>query len=87
MVLAIVQTKEIELTAGSQAVAVRDAVKALGVTRRTRSQIEGYATEPTLVIVENEANKAVVRQAAADRWNAFIDAIESWDGSGDRPVL
>lgn len=67
--------------------AVRDAIKSLGVTTRFRWQVEGYDTEPTLAIIGNQANKAAVRQSATDRWNAFIDAMDSWDGSGESPVL
>jgi len=72
---------------GKWSPAVRDEVKALGVTRQTRWQIEGYAIQPTLTIVENETKKAVVKQTATDRWNVFIDAMDAWDGSGDEPVL
>ena len=73
--------------AGAWPDAMRDAIKALGISVRPRWQIEGYQTEPTLAEMETEVTKATVRQAATDRWNAFIDAMDAWDGSGDEPLL
>jgi len=34
-----------------------------------------------------ETTKSVMLQAGANRWNAFVDAIDVWDGSGSGPVL
>ena len=73
--------------AGEWPDAMRGAIKALGVLVRPRWQIEGYVTEPTLADMETEVTKATLRQTATDRWNAFIDAMDAWDGSGDEPVL
>jgi hypothetical protein len=66
---------------------VRDAIKALGGAWRPRWQTEGYATEPTLQHVELEITKESLKEAATNRWNAFQSAIDTWDGSGEEPVL
>ena len=31
--------------------------------------------------------KLTLRQQAAARYNAFVDAVDAWDGSGDEPIL
>lgn len=66
---------------------VRDAVKALGVVRSPRWQIEGYESEPTLQQIAIDLDKARLRKDASDRYNAFIDAVDAWDGSQPEPVL
>jgi len=73
--------------AGSWPNSVRDAVKALGRITQPRWQIEGYATEPTLEQITLELDKQRLRNDAASRYNAFVDAVDSWDGSGEEPVL
>lgn len=73
---------------------LRDAVKALGVTKHARWQTEGYASEPTLEQIQAEIGAAAFKesknaklQVAASRYNAYVDAVYRWDGSGDEPVL
>lgn len=34
-----------------------------------------------------QADKAALMAAGSARWNAFVDAVEAWDGSGEEPVL
>jgi hypothetical protein len=34
-----------------------------------------------------EDSKASLIQAAADRYNLFVSAVNAWDGSGEEPVL
>lgn len=34
-----------------------------------------------------QADKAAMMAAGSARWNAFVDAVEAWDGSGEEPVL
>lgn len=40
-----------------------------------------------LAKIRSDNELAAVRQAATDRWNAFTDAMDTWDGSGPTPVL
>ena len=65
---------------------LRDAVKRLGRVVQPR-WVGQYATEPTLAQIELEVAKQALRQEAAERYNAFVDAVEAWDGSGEEPVL
>ena len=71
--------------AGSWPNSVRDAVKALG--RIPRWTTAGYATEPTLQQITVELTKASMEDAAVNRLQAFREALASWDGSGEEPVL
>lgn len=73
--------------AGSWPDSLRDAVKALGGVDRPRWQIEGYESEPTLDSVTLELTKQQLADAAADAYQAFREALASWDGTGDAPVL
>jgi hypothetical protein len=74
-------------TAGQWPDAVRDAVKALGGVRCPRWQIEGYANQPTLQQITTELRKQELEDSAVDALQAFREALSSWDGSGDAPVL
>lgn len=73
--------------AGNWPDALKNTVKGLGVRVQPRWQIEGYASQPTLAQLETELAKETLLQDAADRWNAFNDAVYAWDGSGTQPVL
>lgn len=73
--------------AGEWPNAVRDAVKSLGGVWRPRWQIEGYESEPTLEAVTLAATKKQLEELAVDALQAFREALSSWDGSGDAPVL
>ena len=73
--------------AGSWPNSVRDAVKALGRVTQPRWHIEGYATEPTLSQITVELTKASMEDAAVNRLQAFREALASWDGDGEGPVL
>ena len=41
----------------------------------------------TLAALQLRADKDALLAAGASRWNAYSDAIEAWDGSGEEPVL
>jgi hypothetical protein len=43
--------------------------------------------EASLDAIKFEESKQVLMRDAANRYNAFIDAIDDWDGSGNPPVL
>ena len=73
--------------AGEWPDAVRDAVKALGGVSRPRWQSEGYQSAPTLDSVSLELQKQQLADSAADAYQAFREALSSWNGSGDAPVL
>jgi hypothetical protein len=73
--------------AGSWPDAVRDAIKALGRVTQPRWIGEGYDTEPTLQQITTEVRKQELEDAATDRLQAFREALSSWDGSGEEPVL
>jgi hypothetical protein len=73
--------------AGSWPDAVKDAVKALGRTTRPRWQIEGYESQPTLQQITTELTKASMEDEAVNRLQAFREALASWDGTGEEPVL
>jgi hypothetical protein len=64
---------------------LRDAVKALG--RVPRWTTAGYDTEPTLSQITTEVRKQELEDAAIDRLQAFREALSSWDGIGEEPVL
>jgi hypothetical protein len=66
---------------------VLDGVKSLGRLTQPRWQSEGYQSEPTLQLITLEVLKQEMRSEASTRYNAYIDAIEAWDGSGEEPVL
>ena len=73
--------------AGSWPNSVRDAVKVLGRTTRTRWQLEDYATEPTLQQITTELRKQEIEDSWQNRLQAAREALASWDGSGEEPVL
>jgi hypothetical protein len=52
-----------------------------------RWQIEGYQSAPTLDSVSLELQKQQLADAAADAYQAFREALSTWNGSGDAPVL
>jgi hypothetical protein len=71
-----------------------DALKQLGRWMETPWQAAGLASPPTLAeleaelaAIELEATKTEAMSAGAARWNAFVDALDAWDGSGETPVL
>ena len=41
----------------------------------------------TLAALQLRADKDALLAAGAARWNAYADAVEAWDGSGEDPVL
>jgi hypothetical protein len=47
----------------------------------------GIVTESDVVSALLIQSKQVFFDVAAARWNAFVAAYESWDGSGEGPVL
>lgn len=55
--------------------------------RKPRWEIEGYATAPTLEQIQLSIDKDRLRTDAVTRYNAFIEALDSWDGSGEEPAL
>jgi hypothetical protein len=71
--------------AGSWPNSVRDAVKRLG--RIPRWTTAGYQAEPTLSQITTEVRKQELEDEATDRLQAFREALSSWDGSGEEPVL
>jgi phospholipase/lecithinase/hemolysin len=73
--------------AGNWPNSIRDAMKSLGRITQPRWQLEGYTTEPTLEQITLELDKQRLRNDAASRYNAFVDAVDAWDGSGEEPVL
>ena len=60
--------------AGTWPDAVRDAIKALGGEYRTRWQIEGYESEPTIESVQAEIDAEAMATAKSD-WRTRFDAI------------
>jgi hypothetical protein len=45
------------------------------------------ATADSVRLALFEDSKASLIQAAADRYNSFVAAVNAWDGSGEEPVL
>jgi hypothetical protein len=74
-------------TAGQWPTEVRNAVKALGGASKPRWQTLGYEIAPTLESVSLAATKKQLEDSAVDALQAFREALSSWDGSGDAPVL
>jgi hypothetical protein len=66
---------------------VMEAVLSLGVsqTKLFECTLEQVSTEKAAILLYNL--KRSKQQAAANRYNIYIDAIEAWDGSGEEPVL
>jgi hypothetical protein len=62
-------------------------VKALGVSTQPRWQLEGYATEPTLQQITTELRKQELEDSWQNRLQAAREALASWDGTGEEPVL
>ena len=52
-----------------------------------RWQTLGYEVAPTLESVTLAATKRQLEDSAVDALQAFREALSSWDGSGDAPVL
>jgi hypothetical protein len=73
--------------AGSWPNSVRDAIKALGRVTQPRWQSVGYDTEPTLQQITVEVRKQELEDSWVDRLQAAREALSSWDGSGEEPVL
>ncbi len=73
--------------AGSWPDAVRDAIKALGRVTQPRWMSEGYQSEPTLQQITTEVRKQELKDSWVDRLQAAREALSSWDGSGEEPVL
>ena len=73
--------------AGSWPDAVRDAIKALGRVTQPRWMSEGYQSEPTLQQITTEVRKQELEDSWVDRLQAAREALSSWDGSGEEPVL
>ena len=73
--------------AGQWPNSVRDAVKALGRVTQPRWATQGYQSQPTLQQIQTELDKDRLRTEAAQRYNAFVEAVDSWDGGGEEPVL
>ena len=73
--------------AGQWPDALRDSLKALGIVKTPQWQIEGYESQPTLLSVTTEMRKAELLDEATDRLQSFREALSSWDGSGEEPVL
>jgi hypothetical protein len=73
--------------AGQWPDALRDNLKTLGIVKTPQWEIEGYESQPTLQSVTTEMRKAELLDAATDRLQSFREAISSWDGSGEEPVL
>jgi hypothetical protein len=74
-------------TAGQWPTEVCNAVKALGGASKPRWQTLGYEVAPTLESVSLAATKKQLEDSAVDALQAFREALSSWDGSGDAPVL
>jgi len=74
-------------TAGQWPTEVCNAVKALGGASKPRWQTLGYEVAPTLESVTLAATKKQLEDSAVDALQAFREALSSWDGSGDAPVL
>jgi hypothetical protein len=71
---------------------VDQAVLSLGVRQYTLASDAGLSivlgdVEAALGQIQLEAIKQTKRQAAATRYNAYVDALDSWDGSGPEPVF
>jgi len=66
---------------------VCNAVKALGGASKPRWKTLGYEVAPTLESVALAATKKQLEDSAIDALQAFREALASWDGSGDAPVL
>jgi hypothetical protein len=62
-------------------------VKALGVNLVPRWTTAGYQTEPTLQQITVEVRKQELEDAWQDRLQAAREALSSWDGTGEEPVL
>jgi hypothetical protein len=43
--------------------------------------------EAGIAEVQLTERKQQLKQDGANRWSAFVDAVEAWDGSGETPVL
>ncbi len=63
-----------------------DQIKELGVTRRSPCEAAGLprATQTTVGVAKT---KVLLRRAAAAKFNADIDAIDAWDGTGTPPSV
>lgn len=69
---------------------IRNSFYALGGGRpfATLTEVEFDAQRTAYVTAQTlEASKGPLRTAAADRYNTFIDTLDTWDGSGQPPVL
>ena len=73
--------------AGQWPDALRDSLKELGIAKTPQWRIEEYESEPTLLSVTTELRKSELLDEAADRLQWFREALSSWDGSGEEPVL
>jgi hypothetical protein len=73
--------------AGQWPDALRDSLKALGIVKTPQWHIEGYESQPTLLSVTTELRKSELLDEATDRLQSFREALSSWDGSGEEPVL
>jgi len=67
--------------------ALRDKLKTLGIVKTAQWQIEGYENQPTLQSITTELRKSELLDEATDRLQSFREALSSWDGSGEEPVL
>lgn len=71
---------------------VAQAVLSLGVRQYTLASEAGLSivlgdVEAALGQIQLEALKQPKRIAAATRYNAYVDALDAWDGVGAEPVL
>ena len=73
--------------AGQWPDALRDSLKALGIVKTPQWEIQGYESEPTLQSITTELRKAELLDEATDRLQSFREALSSWDGIGEEPVL
>jgi hypothetical protein len=70
--------------------AIRNSFYALGGGRPFATLTDAeFAAQRTAYLAAQalDDSKAPLRQAAVDRYNTFINALDAWDGSGQAPVL